>query len=160
MEKSKKIFPDYDPCAALFITVNALIAYGDAVVSAWDGGELQSLSPRQKMALFAIEASTRLIPDGVPLSTVARAINIPLPSASQLIETLVKKNLVSRITNPENHRSVRITLTELGRKLTRDIVSAVDGKLRKLQEGLSPDEIAAFNKAVLHCFSRKNDVLK
>ncbi|MBR5416323.1 MAG: hypothetical protein IK105_10370 [Thermoguttaceae bacterium] len=95
-----------------------------------------------------------------PIFERTRAINIPLPSASQLIETLVKKNLVSRITNPENHRSVRITLTELGRKLTRGIVSAVDGKLRKLREGLSPDEIAAFNKAVLHCFSRKNDVLK
>ena len=95
-----------------------------------------------------------------PIFERTRAINIPLPSASQLIETFVKKNLVGRITNPENHRSVRITLTELGRKLTRGIVSAVDGKLRELREGPSPDEIAAFNKAVLHCFSRKNDVLK
>ncbi|MBO7725064.1 MAG: winged helix DNA-binding protein [Thermoguttaceae bacterium] len=160
MEKSKKIFPDYDPCSALFITVNALIAYGDAVVGAKRNKELQSLFPRQKMALFVIEASTRLVPDGVPLSTVARTINIPLPSASQLIETLVKKNLVSRTTNPENHRSVRITLTELGRKLTREIVAVVDGKLRELQEGLSPAEIAAFDKVILHCFSRKNDVLK
>ena len=160
MEKSKKIFPDYDPCSALFITVNALIAYGDAVVGAERNKELQSLFPRQKMALFVIEASTRLVPDGVPLSTVARTINIPLPSASQLIETLVKKNLVSRTTNPENQSSVRITLTELGRKLTREIVAVVDGKLRELQEGLSPAEIAAFDKVILHCFSRKNDVLK
>lgn len=160
MEKTKKIFSDYDPCAALFITVNDLIAYGDTVGTAKHHKELQSLSPRQKMVLFVIEAATRRNPGGVPLSAVARTMNIPRPSASQLVETLVKKNLVSRTTNPENHRSVLITLTEFGKKQTREIVAAVDGKLRQLQEGLSPDEIAVFDRVVLHCFSRKNDVLK
>lgn len=160
MEKTKKIFSDYDPCAALFITVNNLIAYGDTVGTAKDHKELQSLSSRQKMALFVIEAATRRIPEGVPLSSVARVMNIPRPSASQLIETLVKKNLVSRTTNPENHRSVLITLTGLGREQTREIVRTVDGKLRQLQEGLSRKEVAIFEKVILHCFSRKNDVLK
>ncbi len=140
--------------------MNDLIAYGDAVHAAKNHKEFQSLSSRQKMALFVIEAATRRIPGGIPLSAVARTMNIPRPSASQLIETLVKKNLVSRTTNPENHRSVLITLTEFGREQTREIVGTVDGKLRQLQEGLSPGEIAAFEKVILHCFSRKNDVLK
>ncbi|MBQ3389204.1 MAG: winged helix DNA-binding protein [Thermoguttaceae bacterium] len=160
MKKSKNFFLEYDPCAALFLTVSDLFSYGNITFRGKKYEAIQSLSPRQRMVLFTIEAATRREPDGIPLSAITRAMNIPAPSASQLVETLVKKDLVSRTTNPQNHRSVLITLTETGKTLTRDIAGTVDGKLRELQEGLSTKEIETFERVVLHCFSRKGEVLK
>ena len=85
-------------------------------------------------------------------------MDIPLPSASQLIESLVKKGLCLRAPNPNDHRTVQIRLTDSGRRITKQIITQTTKKLRELQDGLMPEEIETFEKVILHCYHRPNQV--
>ena len=149
-----------DPCAALFFLVTELINFGDGTYDREEQKLMCGLSQRQRAALFTLELGTRNNPDGISLSEVAQAMAIPVPSASQLIETLVKKGLSERTVNPNNHRTVQIKLSELGRRLTRQIALAISKKLGELQEGLSCQEVETFEKVILHCHARKGKILR
>lgn len=156
MKRMSNIELEYDPCTALFFIVANLMNFGENSPGRQDRDMMKTLFQRQKMALFAIEFGTRRHPEGVTLSVVARMMNIPLPSASQLIESLVKKELCQRAVNPRNHRTVQITLTDSGRRLTKRIVEKTTQKLRELQEGLEKEEIETFEKVVIHCYQRRS----
>ncbi len=146
---------EIDPSSALFFVVTKLINFGESFPSQAEQTLMNTLVPRQKMALFFIEQKTRTVAEGITLKAVAQALDIPIPSASQLIETLVRKGLCFRVMNPGNHRSVNITLTESGQNMTKKIVSKIAKKFQELQEGLPPEEIAIFEKVAIYYYRKQ-----
>ena len=102
-----------------------------------------NLSNSQMMSLFHL-----LHNKSVSLNNLADFLGISRPAVSQLVEKLVRSDLVKRIPNPEDKRGKLLELTEKGKKLTQK------GKLvnqhlgMDLVNSLSEDELPIFQKAI------------
>jgi len=72
--------------------------------------------------------------DGATMSDIAEFLHIELPSATSLVNKLVRKNLAKRSSDKEDRRVVKIDLTETGTKL---LVKAIDVRTKKLEQLLS-----------------------
>lgn len=81
-----------------------------------DAGEEVTLTQYRSLVVLASRG-----PQGV--AALAEAVAVTPPTASRLVDRLVKKGLVRRRTDRQDRRQVRIALTETGRHLV-DAVSA------------------------------------
>jgi DNA-binding MarR family transcriptional regulator len=81
-----------------------------------DAGEEVTLTQYRSLVVLASRG-----PQGV--AALAEAVAVTPPTASRLVDRLVKKGLVRRRTDRQDRRQVRIALTESGRHLI-DAVSA------------------------------------
>ncbi|MBP7213931.1 MAG: MarR family transcriptional regulator [Anaerolineaceae bacterium] len=102
-----------------------------------------NLSNSQMMSLFHL-----LHNKSVSLNNLAQFLGISNPAVSQLIEKLVRSDLVKRIPNPKDKRGKLLELTEKGKELTQE------GKLVNQQLGLdlvnslTEDELPTIQKAI------------
>jgi DNA-binding MarR family transcriptional regulator len=74
------------------------------------------------------------------VSDIGGELGITKAAASQLLEGLVKENLVRRSEDPNDRRTKQITLTEKGRRLLRESVVARQSWLIRMQNRLSERE--------------------
>ena len=70
----------------------------------------------------------------VSMSDIAQNFNIELPSATSLIQKLVKAELLERKTDPKDRRIVKILLTKEGKTLLKTIMKH---RKKKIQQHLS-----------------------
>lgn len=70
----------------------------------------------------------------VPMSEIANYFKIELPSATSLINKLVREKLVTRKLDPKDRRLVRITLTDKGKNL---LTQGMKERSRKIEKNLS-----------------------
>ena len=75
-----------------------------------DAGEEVTLTQYRSLVVLASRG-----PQGV--AALAEAVAVTPPTASRLVDRLVKKGLVRRRTDRQDRRQVRIALTETGRNL-------------------------------------------
>lgn len=143
-----------DSISAFFFTAANLMNQSETKSGRKEGSIMRSLILRQKMALIMIEQKTRTQPQGISLNSIAQMLNIPHSSASLLIESLVKKGLCQRVTNPSNRRKVNISLSDFGKKMLKKIIKKTETTFHELQEGIPPEEIAIFEK-VIFCYYKK-----
>ena len=108
-------------------------------------GNLSSIdvSIRQHQTMALVCRLTEDKPNGVTLKELAEAMKLAPATVSELVESLVKKNFLQRVQNPEDRRAVQITLTEHGQTLLDECLKCVDGLCEKLLAGLSPSERTA-----------------
>jgi len=99
---------------AVLSASRALVAI--AARSLADAGEEVTLTQYRSLVVLASRG-----PQGV--ASLAEAVAVTPPTASRLVERLVKKGLVRRRTDRHDRRQVHIALTESGRHLI-DAVSA------------------------------------
>ena len=91
-------------------------------------GNISSIdvSIRQHQTMALVCRLTEDKPNGVTLKELAEAMKLAPATVSELVESLVKKNFLQRIQNPEDRRAVQITLTEHGQMLLDECLKAVD----------------------------------
>src|SRR6201994_4365323 len=77
-----------------------------------DAGEEVTLTQYRSLVVLASRG-----PQGV--ASLAQALAVTAPTASRLVERLVRKGLVRRRADRQDRRQVRIGLTEAGRDLVR-----------------------------------------
>ncbi len=85
---------------------------------------------------------------GASLSDVAEHIGIALPSASKLVDDLIKNDLMSREEDPTDRRRVSLAITHRGRTI---LEASRKGTLTYLSEklgGTSPSDREAIVKAM------------
>ena len=99
-----------------------------------------SIIQHQTMALVC--RLTEEKPNGVTLKELAEAMKLAPATVSELVESLVKKNFLQRIQNPEDRRAVQITLTDHGQTLLDESIRCVDALCEKLIAGLPAAERA------------------
>ncbi len=105
-----------------------------AIVSALD---CTGLTFVQMKALVTVGADSD---EETSVKYVAKSLGVSLPSASRAVDGLVKKELATRIEDPEDRRVRLISLTDGGQRLVDEIVaSRVEGLERFVAE-LSPAE--------------------
>jgi DNA-binding MarR family transcriptional regulator len=96
--------------------------------------------------------------DGLPMTSLARMLDVSLPSMTGIADRMAAHGLVERVRDPEDRRIVRCRLTALGRErlsemqsLKRDRIACVLGhlsvsRLARLQVAIS-DLTTAFGAA-------------
>ena len=108
-------------------------------------GNISSIdvSIRQHQTMALVCRLTEDKPSGVTLKELAEAMKLAPATVSELVESLVKKNFLQRVQNPEDRRAVQITLTDHGQMLLDECLKAVDSLCEKLLAGLPPSERTA-----------------
>ena len=108
-------------------------------------GNISSIdvSIRQHQTMALVCRLTEDKPNGVTLKELAEAMKLAPATVSELVESLVKKNFLQRVQNPEDRRAVQITLTDHGQMLLDECLKAVDSLCEKLLAGLQPAERTA-----------------
>jgi DNA-binding MarR family transcriptional regulator len=101
------------------LMLHALGSEGGAVVRALDES---GLSFTQMKALMALSGGEDAEP--CPVKLVAERIGVSLPSASRAVEGLVKRDLATRLEDPEDRRVRRVSLTRAGNELADRIMAA------------------------------------
>ena len=73
---------------------------------------------------------------GAPLSSVAEHLGVARSTASAMVDRLVRRELVSRTTHPEERRSVVLTLTPAGAQHLQHARGAASARMAKVLAGL------------------------
>ena len=87
-------------------------------------------------------------PQGVSLKALAKRMQMTIPASSLMVEALVNKQYVQRIPNPDDRRSVLISLTESGIELFNSVYARFHAELDRRAESLTGEELAAFASLV------------
>ena len=119
-------------------------------------GNLSSVdvSIRQHQMMDLVCRLTEEKPNGVTLKELAEAMKLAPATVSELVESLVKKDFLQRVQNPEDRRAVQITLTPHGQTLLDESIRRVEGLCEKLLNGLSPAERTAMLGALAKITSK------
>ena len=113
------------------------------------------ISIRQHQTMSLVCRLTEEKPHGITLKELAEAMKLAPATVSELVESLVKKDFLQRVQNPEDRRAVQITLTDHGQTLLDECIRCVDNLCEKLLAGLSPAE----RTAMLGALSRITNML-
>ena len=105
-------------------------------------GSISSIdvSIRQHQTMSLVCRLTEEKPNGITLKELAEAMKLAPATVSELVESLVKKNFLQRVQNPEDRRAVQITLTAHGQTLLDESIRCIDTLCEKLISGLSASE--------------------
>ena len=79
------------------------------------------------------------------MKDVSEYLNISPPSATSIIEPLVKKHELKRITAPRDRRIVQVEITPKGEKKLEESIKNMTTQLEKVLDVLSEKEIKQFS---------------
>ena len=96
---------------------------------------LMELSVLQIQTLIFLKNSEK-----VSMSDIADYLHIELPSATSLVNKLSRQKLVTRKTDKEDKRFVRITITDSGKSLLDQAITERKTKLQNALSNLSETE--------------------
>ena len=94
------------------------------------------LSIRQIKTLKTIWYIQEKNPQGTTLKNLAEEIRLTPGTMSELVDSLVRRNLLARVQNPHDRREVRITLTEESLAVINSSIRNMDRISRELLEEL------------------------
>ncbi len=97
-----------------------------------DAGEEVTLTQYRSLVVLASHG-----PQGV--ATLAEAVAVTPPTASRLVDRLVRKGLVRRRTDRNDRRQVRIGLTEAGRRLVDLVTERRRHEIAELLASIEPE---------------------
>ena len=110
------------------------------------------LSVRQATALRTISVLTKEQPQGIPLKTLAARLQMTIPAASLLVESMVNKGFFDRSTNPNDRRSICIKLSAKGQKNFKEICTTMDQFTEELILTLPEQDRKDFERIVEQLF--------
>ncbi len=113
--------PLCDACLRDIEQMNALVHYvrqaGMNALNEYQKDKFLNLTVRQVMLIATVQRMSMGTPcPGVPLSTLARELHMSASAASHLVSSLEEHNLLTRLADEDDRRSVRVCLSESGRK--------------------------------------------
>ena len=78
---------------------------------------------------------------GASLSEVAEHMGLTPPSVCKMIDGLVSRGLVQRVTSPDDRRRVELALTPAGQAMLRSARAHTQSRLAEMLAGLSPEQL-------------------
>lgn len=120
------------------------------------GEEVASLTFNQLRMIKHVYLLTRDCPDGVTLKVLAEALEITPAAASEMVDSLVRKNVLCREHNPNDRRAVAITLAEGCRKRFRESEKKFDEMTMDFLNTLSAESREEFTSVVHRFFEQMN----
>jgi len=84
------------------------------------------------------------------MGELSQALSVPLYTATRLVDSLVENGLADRLSDPDDRRIVRVTLTDSGRRLYEAMQGHLVQNFQRILACLTPEEqdilIALFHK--------------
>jgi DNA-binding MarR family transcriptional regulator len=77
---------------------------------------------------------------GLTMGELSQALSVPLYTATRMVDSLVATGLADRLSDPDDRRVVRVTLTEDGRRLHQAIEAHVAQSIGRIMACLTPEE--------------------
>jgi DNA-binding MarR family transcriptional regulator len=77
---------------------------------------------------------------GSTMGQLSQAISVPLYTATRMIDTLVENGLADRLSDPDDRRIVRVTLTDKGLRLHETIEARLAQDFQGIMACLTPEE--------------------
>lgn len=99
---------------------------------------------RSQMILLQVVSQRK----AATVSEVATAMGIAVPTASTMIRKMVEKGLLERTQNPEDWRSVQLSLTPAGSRLLEGMTQRRTERVEELIRELPVQELATLREAV------------
>lgn len=106
------------------------------------------LTVRQGSAISQLRLMLEEAPMGVALKDLAKRLQMTVPAASLMVDSLVSKGFMERRTNPNDRRAVCIRLTEKGESLFNDVYARFHDEIDRRAQALSAEELQTFSNIV------------
>lgn len=121
--------------------------------------KVMGMTVRQSAAMARLHLLMKDEPQGIALKILAQHMQMTVPAASLLVETMVNKGFFERNPNPNDRRAVCIRLSEKGNQLISSVSAEYDRRLIQLGAEITQEELQAclnvaekLNKAIIeHC---------
>lgn len=104
---------------------------------------LSALPPMQLYVLGAIEAHAC-----INMTNLSREVAVKSQQLTRLVEALVERGYVERVSDPTNRRVVLVRLTEFGSAFLREIHSQLVESLFPLFKELPQDDLRTLHQAI------------
>jgi DNA-binding MarR family transcriptional regulator len=117
---------DYVPIPALLRAARG--AYGQAIRRALSDRGIDDMPPNGPFVMGGIGNQ------GQPLGALVQRLRVTKQAASELIDTLVLRGYLLRMTDPDDRRRVNVTLTDRGHEAAEAVLAGVIAVDRELTE--------------------------
>ena len=77
---------------------------------------------------------------GLTMGELSQALSVPLYTATRMVDWLVESGLADRLSDPNDRRVVRVTLTDDGRRFQELIEAHVAHSIQRVMACLTPEE--------------------
>jgi DNA-binding MarR family transcriptional regulator len=94
--------------------------------------------------------------DGVRLSQVAASLGVKAPLITLLVDNLVKRDILKRISNPVDARAKLLVITPSGKSLVKTVERSLNKALLPLLGGLSEQDMLAYQKVLEAIIKNEN----
>jgi len=98
------------------------------------------LHPDSNYELFFRVTSVIMNKENPTMGELSSALSIPLSTATRIVDWMVDRGYAERLSDTEDRRVVRVTLTEYGKQLNRTIESYIIERVQKIMSGLTEEE--------------------
>ena len=103
----------------------------------------RGVTQTQFLVLIAIHAAGRC-----PMGTLARNMHVQMPTATGIVNRLVRAGYVRRTPDPEDRRQVLVHVTDKGRTFIHDFQGIIRHRWEEVLKALQPAELGAFYRVV------------
>jgi DNA-binding MarR family transcriptional regulator len=79
-------------------------------------------------------------PDPLTMSELSTELNVPLSTATRIVDGLVKRDMVERVNDSKDRRVVRVKMSKNGRKLYETGTAYTKQRITKLLKDFSAEE--------------------
>ena len=110
--------------------------------------KMYGLTVRQGSAISQLKLMLEEEPEGVALKALAKRMQMTIPAASLLVESMVSKGYMVRNPNPTDRRSIRIALTDEGNALFTNVYARFHEAIDERAKTLTEEELATFARIV------------
>jgi DNA-binding MarR family transcriptional regulator len=89
----------------------------------------------------------------VTMSEIGRTMEIPMSTATRMVDWFVRNGYAERLADPDDRRIVRIALTESGQEIYRAINSYMVERAEKILSNLEPferEQLAQLMEKLVH----------
>ena len=99
------------------------------------------LTVRQGSAISQLRLMLEDEPKGVALKDLAKRMQMTVPAASLMVDSMVSKGFMERNTNPADRRAICIKLTEKGMELFNEVYAHFHEEIDRRAKALTADEM-------------------
>jgi len=106
----------------------------------WHEGSIAGCKPSEIRVLFCIKKGLKLDTPEMKVSEISKQLHVTSPTITQLLKGLEADGLIERRIDPTDRRTVGITLTKKGERVTQQAAEAFSASLNGLIEYLGEEE--------------------
>ncbi len=90
--------------------------------------------------LYRVGVLLSIWQEPMTMGEVGQALDVPLSTATRIVDLLVENGYVQRVPDPDDRRVVRVTLTDTGLEMYRTIEGFIRKRVERLLQVLTPEE--------------------